>query len=45
MNDNLTLAKKRVSDFEETLVSDGKVPKTIESYTGDIRAFLDCFRV
>ena len=33
MNDNNV---EIVSDFEGTLVADGKAPKTIESYTGDI---------
>ncbi|MGV8980531.1 tyrosine-type recombinase/integrase [Clostridium sp.] len=44
MNDNTTietLAEKIVTDFEETLVVDGKAHKTIESYTGDIRVFLE----
>jgi integrase/recombinase XerD len=43
MNDNNAeiVADKIVSSFEETLVADGKAPKTIESYTGDIRAFLE----
>src|SRR5665647_1251230 len=44
MNDNIftteTRTEKQVSSFEETLVADGKAPKTVESYTGDIRAFL-----
>ena len=42
MNDNAeTLVEKIVTDFEESLVADGKAPKTIESYVGDTRAFLD----
>ncbi|MGH4121126.1 site-specific integrase [Clostridium sp.] len=43
MNDNHTeiVAEKIVSSFEESLVADGKAPKTVESYTGDIRAFLE----
>jgi integrase/recombinase XerD len=43
MNDNNVeiVAEKIVSAFEETLVEDGKAPKTVESYTGDIRAFLE----
>ena len=42
MNDNIeTSAEKIVTDFEEELVSDGKALKTIESYIGDIRVFLE----
>jgi integrase/recombinase XerD len=43
MNDDNAeiVAEKLVSVFEETLVADGKAPKTVESYTGDIRAFLE----
>ena len=43
MNDNNTklVAQKLVASFEETLVADGKASKTVESYTGDIRGFLD----
>lgn len=43
MNDNNVeiVAEKIVSDFEGTLVADGKAPKTVESYTGDIRAFVE----
>jgi integrase/recombinase XerD len=33
-------AKKIVTEFEESLAVDGKATKTIESYIGDIRAFL-----
>ena len=40
-NNNEILAEKIVTDFEEALVADGKAPKTIESYTGDIRTFID----
>ena len=42
MNDNNAeiVAEKLASSFEEALVADGKAPKTIESYTGDIRAFI-----
>ena len=33
MNDNIeTAAEKIVTDFEQTLVADGKALKTIESY-------------
>lgn len=35
-----TIAEKIVAGFEETLVADGKASKTLESYVGDIRAFL-----
>lgn len=45
MNDNIftteTRTEKQVTEFEEALVADGKAPKTVESYTGDIRAFLE----
>ena len=43
MNDNHTeiVAEKIVSSFEEALIADGKAPKTIESYAGDISAFLE----
>ena len=43
MNDNNAeiVSLKLVYDFNETLVNDGKAPKTVESYTGDIRAFLE----
>ena len=43
MNNNhiKIVADKIVCDFEKTLVADGKAPKTIESYTGDIKAFLE----
>ena len=42
MNDNIeTAAEKIVTDFEQTLVADGKALKTIESYIWDIRAFLE----
>lgn len=42
MNDNIeTSAEKIVTDFEEALVADGKALKTIESYIGDIRVFLE----
>jgi len=34
-------SQKLVSEFEETLVADGKALKTAESYTGDVRAFLE----
>jgi len=40
-NNTEIVSQKLVSDFEETLVADGKAPKTVESYTGDIRAFLE----
>ena len=35
------VAKKVIAGFEEALAADGKAPKTVESYTGDIRAFLE----
>lgn len=45
MNDNIftteTRTEKQVTEFEEALAADGKAPKTVESYTGDIRAFLE----
>lgn len=43
MNDNNVeiLSQKLVSEFQESLVADGLASKTIESYTGDIRAFLE----
>ena len=34
------VSQELVSDFHRTLVEDGLAPKTIESYTGDIRDFL-----
>lgn len=34
------VAEQIVTDFEESLVADGKAAKTLESYVGDIRAFL-----
>ena len=34
------VAEKIVAEFEEALVADGKATKTLESYVGDIRAFL-----
>ncbi|APC42534.1 integrase [Clostridium estertheticum subsp. estertheticum] len=34
-------AEKIVTDFEEALVADGKALKTIESYIGDIKVFLE----
>jgi len=34
------VAEKIVAEFEETLIADGKATKTLESYVGDIRAFL-----
>jgi len=40
-NNTEIVSQKLVSDFEQTLVADGKAPKTVESYTGDIRAFLE----
>lgn len=43
MGDNTTIedvAEKIVTEFEEALVADGKASKTLESYVGDIRAFL-----
>lgn len=36
----VTVAEKIVIDFEEALAADGKAAKTLESYVGDIRAFL-----
>ena len=42
MNTNTeALVEKIVTGFEKSLVADGKAPKIIESYTGDVRAFLD----
>jgi len=45
MNDNIftteTRTEKQVTEFEEALAADGKASKTVESYTGDIRAFLE----
>lgn len=43
MADNTTIgdvADKIVAEFEEALVADCKATKTLESYVGDIRAFL-----
>ena len=42
MNDNNEekVAQNLVTQFNQTLVEDGLAPKTVESYTGDIRAFL-----
>lgn len=43
MNDNSVeiVSLKLVSEFDETLANDGKSPKTIESYTGDVRSFIE----
>jgi len=43
MNDNNieTVKEKIVNGFNETLIADGKSPKTIESYIGDIKTFLE----
>lgn len=35
-----TIAERIVGEFEEALIADGKASKTLESYLGDIRAFL-----
>lgn len=35
------VAEQIVTEFEESLVADGKATKTLESYVGDIRAFID----
>ena len=32
---------KIIEDFKISLVEDGKSPKTIESYVGDIKAFIE----
>lgn len=32
---------KVIENFKISLIEDGKSPKTIESYIGDIRAFID----
>lgn len=40
MNNN-TIAEKLVTDFEEELAADGKSAKTLESYIGDIRGFIE----
>jgi hypothetical protein len=43
MDANTTIgdvSEKIVAEFEETLGADGKAAKTLESYVGDIRAFL-----
>ncbi|AKA70861.1 phage integrase N-terminal SAM-like domain-containing protein [Clostridium scatologenes] len=40
MNSLSEAAEKIVKEFEEYLVADGKAAKTLESYVGDIRAFL-----
>ena len=32
---------KVIEDFKISLVEDGKSPKTIESYVGDIKAFIE----
>lgn len=36
-----TVAKKIVTEFEEALIADGKAAKTLESYLGDIRGFIE----
>ncbi|MBU3097678.1 MULTISPECIES: tyrosine-type recombinase/integrase [Clostridium] len=43
MNDNNTeiLSEKLVSSFYEALLENGLAPKTIESYVGDIRSFVE----
>ncbi|WP_252232824.1 site-specific integrase [Clostridium sp. ZBS15] len=32
---------KIIEDFKTSLIEDGKSPKTIESYIGDIKAFIE----
>jgi integrase/recombinase XerD len=32
---------KIIEDFKISLIEDGKSPKTIESYVGDIKAFIE----
>lgn len=39
-NNSEKVAQELVPDFNRALVEDGLAPKTVESYTGDIRAFL-----
>ena len=38
---NTNNAEKIIHEFEEYLIADGKATKTIESYKGDIKSFLD----
>lgn len=33
--------RKIIEDFKKSLIEDGKSPKTIESYIGDINAFIE----
>lgn len=40
MNTLSEAAEKIAVEFEEVLIADGKAPKTLESYVGDTRAFL-----
>jgi integrase/recombinase XerD len=40
MNEISSATEKIVAEFEEHLTADGKAAKTLESYVGDIRAFL-----
>jgi integrase/recombinase XerD len=35
---------KVIEDFKTSLIEDGKSPKTIESYAGDIKAFIEFLR-
>ena len=39
--DTEIVAEKIVIDFQESLAADGKASKTLESYVGDIRVFMN----